>query len=45
MLYSVFYPAALVAISAAILLANLGHVQWLGRGGAIIAVSQVCCLN
>jgi hypothetical protein len=39
-LYTLYYPAALVAVSAAIVLANLGHVQWLGTGGSVIAVSE-----
>ena len=37
-LYTFLYPAALVAVSVAIILANLGHVQWLGAGGSVIAV-------
>ena len=37
-LYTSLYPGALVAVSMAILLANLGHVQWLGSTGAAIMV-------
>jgi hypothetical protein len=38
-LYTTLYPAALVAVSTAIVLANLGHVQWLGAAGAVTSVS------
>jgi hypothetical protein len=39
-LYTFLYPAALIAVSFAIILANLGHVQWLGIGGSFISVSD-----
>jgi hypothetical protein len=44
-LYTLLYPAALIAVSAAIVLANLGHVRWLGVGGSVIAVCDGMCLN